>query len=306
MTPDEFTNQELMLDVGNGHNLYVYDWGNKKAKNPIIFLHGGPGSGCKDAYKLRFDPAQHRVIFFDQRGCGKSMPYGRLEHNTTQDLVEDIEKIAEKLQLTTFVLTGSSWGSTLALMYALKYPKRIKKLIISGVFTASNSEIDWLDKGYFRIFYPEIWESFVASVPKSSQDDPTGYHAKNILGTDEAKLKTSAMLYGQLERTLMSIDERKQLPIDPEEYDPNFMRIETHYMQNNCFMPEDRYIMKNAHKLTMPVWIVQGRFDMVCPPVTAHELHQRIKGSKLIWTMASHGSDRSTYDVMSTLFLQEN
>jgi proline iminopeptidase len=304
MTPDEFTNQELMLDVGDGHTLYVHDWGNLKAKTPIVFLHGGPGTGSSDRYKLTFDPTQHRVIFHDQRGTGKSLPYGSLEHNTTPHLVEDIEKIADKLQLDNFTLTGRSWGSTLALMYTLKYPGRVAKLIISGVFTASKSEIDWLDQGYFRIFYPELWQEFVANTPKAHQKDSVTYHAKNILGKDEAKAKVSAMQYGKLEGSLMSLDERPQPPNDPATYDTMPMKIETYYLQNSCFLPEERYILNNAHKLTMPTWIVQGRFDMVCPPVTAHELHQHVAGSRLIWTMAGHGNDRSTYDVMRTLYLQ--
>lgn len=305
MTPDEYTNQELMLDVGDGHTLYVHDWGNPKAKTPIVFLHGGPGTGNKDRYKLRFDPSVHRVIFHDQRGAGKSVPYGSLEHNTTQHLVEDIEKVAVKLKLDTFILTGGSWGSTLALMYALKYPQRVSKLIVTGVFTASKDEIDWLDKGYFRTFYPELWQHFVSSAPKAHQHDPTAYHAKRILGSNEAEATESAMHYSQLESSLMSLDDRKQLPIDPEDFDPVFTKIEVHYLQNGCFMPEERYILNHASELTMPTWIVQGRFDMVCPPTTAYDLHQRIAGSKLIWTMAGHSNDRSTFDVLSTIYLQD-
>lgn len=306
MTPDEFTNQELMLDVGDGHSLYVHDWGNPKAKTPIVFLHGGPGSANKDRYKLRFDPTTHRVIFHDQRSSGKSTPYGSLEHNTTEHLVEDIEKIAVKLGLDAFVLTGGSWGSTLALMYALKHPERVSKLIVTGVFTASKEEIDWLDQGYFKTFYPELWETFVATVPKSHQHDPTAYHAKRILGGNEAEARESAMLYNQLEGTIMVLDERKQLPPDPAEFDPVGPKIEVHYLQNHCFLPEEGYILNHASELTMPTWIVQGRFDMVCPPITAYELHKRVSGSKLIWTMAGHSNDRSTYDVLSTLYLQDS
>jgi proline iminopeptidase len=305
MTPDEYTNQELMLEVGGGHTLYVHDWGNVGAKMPIVHLHGGPGTGNSDRYKLRFDPTVHRVIFHDQRGTGRSLPYGSLQHNTTDELVEDIHKVAKTLKLEKFILTGGSWGSTLALMYALKYPSHVSKLIINGIFTSSKSEIDWVDQGYFRIFYPELWQEFVASTPKAHQKDPVSYHAKNILGKDEAKAKLSAMQYGKLEGSLMSLDERAQLPSDPATYDIVPMKIETYYLQNKCFLPEERYILSNAHRLTMPTWIVQGRFDMVCPPVTAHELHQRIDDSRLIWTMSGHGNDRSTYDVMRTLYLQE-
>src|SRR4051812_19735118 len=129
MTPDQHTNQELMLAVGDGHELYIQDWGNSTAKTPIINLHGGPGSGSANRYRKYFDPNKQRVIFFDQRGAGKSTPFGSLEHNTTQDLVEDIEKIAQKLELDTFVLAGGSWGSTLALAYGIAYPKRVAGMV---------------------------------------------------------------------------------------------------------------------------------------------------------------------------------
>lgn len=302
MTPDKFTNQELMLDVGDGHTLYVQDWGNKQAKTPIIYLHGGPGSGCKDKYKASYDPTVHRVIFFDQRGCGKSTPYGSLEHNTSDDLIEDIEKIANNLKLTKFMINGGSWGSCLALAYAVKYPKRITGMFLRGIFTGRKSEVEWIDGGLYRLFYPERWEAYQATVPKTHQNDPTAWHAKNILGNDEKKMRASAHAYSEVEGSMMTLDDRwNQQPLD-DTFDPTFVRIEQHYFTNNCFMPEG-HIMKNAHKLTMPVWIVQGRYDMVCPPATAYELHQRIKGSRLIWTMSGHGNDRSTYDVLRTLHL---
>lgn len=305
MTPDEFTNQELMLEVGDGHTIYVQEWGNPEATTPIVFLHGGPGTGCSDRHKLRFDPTRQRVVFHDQRGTGKSTPYGALEHNTTEHLVEDIERVAAALNLNTFVLTGGSWGSTLALMYALKYPARVAQLIISGLFTASKSEIDWVDRGYFRIFYPELWQAFAASVPDTHRKNPTDFHAQRILGGNEAEAVESGKAYSNLEGSLMSLDDR-QKPDYGDEFDIVPIKTEVYYLQNKCFMPEERYILNNADKLTMPVWIVQGRYDMVCPPVTAHELHQRIPHSKLIWTMAGHGNDRSTYDVMRTLYLQES
>jgi proline iminopeptidase len=126
MTPDEYTNQELMLEVGDGHILYVHDWGKKDAKNPIVALHGGPGYGFSDKHRRRFDPKKQRVIFHDQRGVGKSTPKGSLEHNTTEDLVEDVEKIAKKLNLKSFIVTGGSWGTTLALAYTTSIQHRQK------------------------------------------------------------------------------------------------------------------------------------------------------------------------------------
>ncbi len=146
MQHDMYTNQELMIDVGDGHTLYVLDWGNKDAKVPFIFLHGGPGSSVKDKHKASFDPARQRVIFFDQRGCGRSTPLGSVENNTTEKLIADISTIAVSLQIPKFIVHGTSWGSTLALAYAIKHPERVSALVIGGVFTASQVETDWLSR----------------------------------------------------------------------------------------------------------------------------------------------------------------
>lgn len=299
MTPDEFTLAETFVEVGDGHTLYVHDWGNKTAKTPIIFLHGGPGSGSKDSYKTTFDPTVQRVIFFDQRGSGKSLPAGELAHNTTQDLVEDIERIAKHLKLDKFVLTGGSWGSCLALAYGLKYPKRVEAMVLRGIFTGSQSEINWLDEGRWSVFFPDLWDTYLDQTPQSHQNNPTKYHAERALKGDGEDAKKSAYTYGNVEGALLSLDDRFT-PRAFDEYDPASIKIEIHYMQNHCFIP-DRHILDNAHKLTMPIWLIQGRYDMVCPPVTAYELHHKLPNSHLIWTAAGHGNDRPNYDVTRTI-----
>jgi proline iminopeptidase len=301
MTPDEFTNEEFYLDVGEGHRLYVHDWGNADAELPILFLHGGPGGYSSDRHKTTFIPKTQRVIFFDQRGSGKSTPYGSLEHNTTAYLIEDIEKIAGHLGLERCIVYGGSWGSCLGLAYALKYPKRVHALVLRGIFTGSRAEADWLNNGGYRQFYPEIWQEFVDSVPESHAKDPFRYHADRILGTDEEAAKESAYIYGNTEGILASLDDRFT-PREFDDFDPNAARMEVHYTENTCFMP-DRYILDNAFKLHMPVWLVQGRYDMVCPPSTAHELHRKLPNSQLIWTTAGHGNDRPNYDVNRSLLL---
>jgi proline iminopeptidase len=302
MTPDAHTIKETFLDVGDGHSLYIHDWGNKEAKTPILFLHGGPGSGCNDRHKLRFNPKVHRVIFHDQRGTGKSLPYGSLINNSTQDLVEDIEKVAKHVELNQFVITGGSWGSFLALAYAIKYPKRVRALIIQGIFTGSKEEIDYLDQGRFKTFFPDVWQEFLNHTPTEYQKDPSSYHFKNILGKDSASAKSSAYIYNNLEGALMSLDDRFT-PDNIEDFDPTSTTIEVYYLANKCFVPEG-YIIKNAHRLKMPIWLVQGRYDMVCPPFGAYSLHQRLPNSQLIWTTAGHGNDRPNYDVMRTLLAQ--
>lgn len=301
MTPDQYTNQELFIEVGDGHDLYVQDWGNKAIKTPVIFLHGGPGNGCNDGHRSRFDPLQQRVIFFDQRGCGRSIPYGSLEHNTTADLVADITKIADKLGLKQFILHGGSWGSTLALAYALEHPKRVKAMVLQGIFTGSQSEIDYLDQGLFRTFYPDVWDRYLQATPAEHRKDPGVYHVPRILGSDEQAVRQSGFAYSFVEYSILHLDDRPKQG-DPETFDPTETRIEVHYMHNRCFMP-DRHILKNAHKLTMPVWLVQGRYDMVCPPATAYELNQKLPNSELIWTVAGHANDRANYDACRTILL---
>lgn len=302
MTPDEHTIQETFLDVGDGHELYIQDWGNPKATAPIIFLHGGPGTGCSDKYRASFDPQVNRVIFFDQRGAGRSLPYGSLEHNTTPDLVHDITKIADHLKLKTFVLWGGSWGSTLALAYTVAHPARVQALVLNGIFTGSQAEIDWLDKGHFRTFYPESWERFLQATPKAHHADPMAYHYSRILGDDPETALQSAYVCETLEGSVLSLDDR-YTPQDPLGFDPVNARLEAHYLHNRCFLP-DEYIMHNAAKLTMPVWLVQGRYDMVCPPAAAYRLHQELPDSRLISVLGGHRVEREGHSVLRTIAIQ--
>lgn len=303
MTPDTYTIQEQFIDVSDGHQLYTQEWGKSGTETTFLFLHGGPGTGCSDRHKRRFDPNQHHVIFFDQRGAGRSLPYGSLEHNTTQKLVDDIDAILSHYKQKKVILVGASWGSTLALAYALEHPKQVEALVLQGIFTGSAEEIEWLDKGLFKTFYPEAWDQYLAQTPKSHHANPSAYHINRALGTDLTEMGESGFTYETLEGAVLSLDDRLYT-YDPLEYDPLPIRIEMYYMHHRCFMP-DKHILKNASKLQMPVWMVQGRYDMVCPPKTAYELHQKLPNSKLIWTIAGHkGSDRSNDDVVKTILLQ--
>lgn len=302
MTPDEFTRREEWLDVGDGHQLYVHDWGNPDAEAPILFLHGGPGSGCQDSYKTTFDPAVQRVIFFDQRGAGRSLPSGSRKHNTTPDLVEDIERIVVHLKLRTVILTGGSWGSCLALAYGIRYPKRVTTMVLRGIFTGSQAEIDWISQGHFAPFFPETWDRYLDATPAKYRDNPSAYHFQRAFGNDPAAVKASAYAVNCLEGAILSLDDRFT-PQPFETFESDGTLIEMHYMANRCFMP-DRHILDNAHQLKMPVWLIQGRYDMVCPPATAYELEQRLGRGRLVWTVAGHGGERALYDIHRSLLLQ--
>ncbi len=289
-----------MLEVGHGHTLYVHDWGNKKAKHPIFFLHGGPGGQCKDKHKLPFDPKTQRVIFHDQRGSGKSTPLGRWHHNNTQELAADITRIADFLKIDRFILTGESWGSTLALYYALCEPRRVSALVIGGVFTGSQSEIDWLDEGLFQAHFPDVWDRYVAATPKAHRTKPSQYHMANVLGTDEQAAQASAYAYSALEGGVMSLNDQ-HMPEPLEGFESGSMLIEMRFLAKRCFLP-DRFILKNAHKLKMPLYIVQGRYDFVCPPKTAYELSQKAPNAHLTWTVSGHRNEHENISVKQLIY----
>jgi proline iminopeptidase len=303
MTPDEFTNQEIMLDVGDGHTIYVYDWGLKTAKTPIIHFHGGPGSSIKDGMKAGFNPQKQRVIFYDQRGCGKSLPYGSLENNTMPDLVSDVQKILKHLQITDVVFYGRSWGVAVALAAAIAHPTHVKALILGSIFTASQWEIDWIDKGHFATHYPEAWEKYVEDTPAEHRSNPSAYHYKNVLQGDAHQIFNSALALQQVEYSIMSLDDRPK-PTDPETFDPTSARLFAHYLSQGAFMP-DEHILKNAHKLTMPVWLVHGRYDMDCPPITAHKLSKVLPNCQgLTWTISNHRIEHEGEAVMRVIAQQ--
>jgi proline iminopeptidase len=300
MTPDQYTIQEFWLDVGDGHKLYVQDWGNQKAKKTIVFLHGGPGSGCSNKFRRVFDPKTQRVVFFDQRGSGRSTPYGSLVKNTTSDLINDISKITKHLKLDQFILYGQSWGSSLALFYTISNPKKVSHLVIGAVLAGTEPELSWVDKGGFRQFYPDVWDRVLESTPVHHHDDPVGYHFSNILGKDKQKAKKSAYVYENLERGILQLDDYF-LPDSYEEYDPSAITIEVHYLQHKLFMP-NRFVFDNVTKITMPVYIIQGRYDIVCPPNTAYQLHKLIENSQLHWTISGHKSEHEDASIYRSIF----
>ncbi|HVX56127.1 MAG TPA: alpha/beta fold hydrolase [Candidatus Saccharimonadales bacterium] len=302
MTPDEFTNQEFFLDVGDGHHLYVQDWGTPDAQVPILFLHGGPGNGCDDRDKAKFDPRTQRVIFHDQRGSGKSTPTGSLERNTSQDLVNDIDKLSKHLGLDKFVLTGGSWGSTLALVYGIAHPDKVAGMVVDGIFTATQEEAEWFEQGGWRDFFPDTWETYQATVPAAHRGNPSAYHYKQALGNDAEATKRAAYDYLGMELAILKLDDQyMQKPYDG--FEPGGGLIEMHYLAHGCFLPEG-HIPKNAAKLTMPVYLVQGRYDMVCRPKVAYELDKALPNSKLIWTINGHLKQHEAKTVLNLLLDQ--
>jgi proline iminopeptidase len=290
-----------------GHRVYWEDWGNPRA-TPIFFIHGGPGGGCEEKYKLSFNPEKHRVIFHDQRGCGRSTPFAEIKNNTTQALVEDIEKIRQVLGIEEMYVTGGSWGSALSLFYAVAHPERVKKFVISGVFMARQFEIDFVNDGHLKSIFPEAWERFIALVPnehRTNGDSVMRYYAEKIRSTDKIEAQKHAVEWTIWEYTLCSIhyDAGKiEKDVLADENTLAVAVLETHYFTNRCFV-EENYVLDNISRINhIPAVIVQGRFDLCTPPISAFDLSKAYgKNMTLTWVNAGH-VDMELIDVLKATY----
>lgn len=267
---------KFKLPVSDIHTLYVEEVGNPQGK-PIIFLHGGPGGGIEEKHRRYFDPALWRIILFDQRGCGKSEPWGELRENTTFDLVADIEKIRSKLDISSWHVFGGSWGSTLALSYAICHAKRVRSLLLRGIFLVRSQEINWFYQHGAHYFYPEEWEHFLAPIPVEERDDLLAAYHRRLVSNDPKIIKQAARAWSQWEGSTSKL--RKDPSFIEHFGDDNFAyafaRIENHYFYNRAFFTQDNWILNNIDKIQdIPGVIVQGRYDMPCPPISAYELHK--------------------------------
>ncbi len=283
------------LKVGDGHELYWVDWGNKNIKNPIFYIHGGPGGGFDKKYFLRFDPKVQRVVFHDQRGSGRSTPFASIDHNTSQDLVEDITKLKNELSFDKISLYGFSWGSTLSLLYAIAYPEVVEKMLIGGIFLARKVDQDYYLRGGVASHFPEAWEAFTALVPKNEQATIAEYYKKKMFGDDKVECEKFAKAWMMYESSILKLDYRpEKVEEDLADFAPVTLAYqEAHYILNDCFIEED-YIIKNAHTLQdTQIVIVQGRYDFICMPSAAYDLKNAL-GTKatLQFVMSGHdGSD---------------
>lgn len=277
MTDDEYTIDSGHLEVGDGHKIYYQSWGYSEG-NPIFVLHGGPGSKSKDKHKLGFNPKKQHVIFHDQRGCGQSLPLGKLEDNNTQELANDITKLKEHLKIKEKItLFGGSWGSALALYYAVENPQNVHKMLLNGIYTGTKKENDYIQQGGMATHFPETYDSYLALVPKERQTETTQYYLEKMQSNDTKEADKHTAEFFTNEAAGMSIDpdipkimyENSQ-PLDDD--GRKTALLEPYYFVNNCFIP-DSHILDNAEKLKdIPTIFVQGRFDHVCPPVTAYNL----------------------------------
>ncbi|SMX32503.1 prolyl aminopeptidase [Maliponia aquimaris] len=272
---------QRMLPVEGGHTLYVEQCGNPKGQ-PVIVLHGGPGGGCSPAMRRYFDPQAYRVVLFDQRGCGRSRPHASVTHNTTWDLVADIERIREALEIDEAVVFGGSWGATLALVYAISHPDRVRQLVLRGVFLMTRAELKWFYGGGAGQFWPEPWARFADMIPENERDDLIAAYHKRLFSGDFATETRYAQAWSAWENALASVYSNGHGGEAPGDYARAFARLENHYFINDGFLDEDGWILKNVHRLAdTPGVIVQGRYDMICPPRRAWELAQNWPGADL-------------------------
>lgn len=264
-----------VLDVGDGHVLYYERCGTPGAK-PAVFLHGGPGGGISAQHRRLFDPARYDLLLFDQRGCGRSTPHASLEANTTWHLVADIERLRNLAGVERWLVLGGSWGSTLALTYAQTHPDRVSELVLRGVFTVSRRELDWYYQHGASEIFPDLWEAFVAQIPAEERHDLRAAYRRRLTGSDLVLQTQAALAWAIWEGgtlTLMPDEDTRKGFAEPH-FALAFARIENHFFVHGGWL-EDGQLIRNASRLRgIPGTIVQGRYDMVCPPRTAWELHR--------------------------------
>lgn len=281
------------LDTGDGHQVYWERSGTPGAK-PAVFLHGGPGGTSSPDHRRLFDPERYDVTLFDQRGCGRSTPHASLENNTTWDLVRDIEALREMVGVEKWLVFGGSWGSTLSLAYAEAHPDHVSELVLRGIFLCTAAEIDWFYQSGTRHFYPEKWDRLASHVPASERNDIVAAYSKRLTGSDPA-----ARIIAAKEWSIWEGETVKLIP-DPalsqhhseDDFALAFARIENHYFTHLGWFKPDQ-LLRDADKLSgIPGVIINGRYDMCCPPAVAWELHKAWPESDLqIIEAAGHAFD---------------
>ena len=273
-----------MLPVSPLHTLYYEQCGNPQG-NPVVFLHGGPGGGLSPDYRRFFDPAAYRIVLFDQRGSGMSTPYAELEEDTTWDLVADIERLREHLGIDRWVVFGGSWGSTLALAYAETHPERVKALVLRGIFLVRKRELAWFYQDGADAVFPDFYEDYVNFIPEEERGDLMQAYYSRLTSDDEAVRFEAAKRWSIWEGSTSKLFPDPGLieMFSAPDKAVSLARIECHYFLNNCFFDSENYLLENVGKIRhIPTVIVQGRYDMVCPAMSAWALHRAFPEAELV------------------------
>ena len=263
------------FQVDSTHTLYVEECGIPNGI-PVLFLHGGPGAGIEPYHRRFFDPEKYRMVLFDQRGSGKSTPHASLVNNTTQHLTADIETIREKLKIDKWIVFGGSWGSTLALVYAQAHAENVLALVLRGIFLCRKKEIEWFYQSGASKIYPDYWRDFIAPVPVDKRNDIVNAYYDILTGSNDIARMAAAKAWSIWEGRTASLAARKEV-IDHFSHTRTALSvalIECHYFVNNAFMTPNQLIDNIESIRHIPAFIVQGRYDMICPMESAWELHQ--------------------------------
>jgi proline iminopeptidase len=269
------------LQVSPIHNLYVEECGNPRG-TPVLFLHGGPGAGISENHRRFFNPVKYRIILFDQRGSGKSKPYAELRENTLWDLIADIETIRRHLKVSKWVVFGGSWGSTLALAYAINHPQNILHLIIRGIFLCRREEIQWFYQYGAHQIFPDHWKNYAKVIPAAEQHDMLSAFYRRLTSPSKEIRLEAARAWSQWEGATITLRPNPHVFREFTDIAVSLARIECHYFMNNCFYPEDNYLLNNAHRIShLSADIIHGRYDIVCPVKNAFDLKEKMPRAKL-------------------------
>lgn len=275
------------LKVSEIHEIYYELSGNPKGK-PVFVLHGGPGGGSSPFMRRYCDPAKFLIVLHDQRGCGKSTPFAELRENTTQNLVEDIERLRRELNLDKIIIFGGSWGATLALAYAETYPDNVAGMVLRGVFCCTQEEIDHYYHGGTRKFFPEVYDRLLARLPDPEKRPLPDYMLELLKDEDPVKKMRLSTAWVKYEVKISSLEVNDAWldsifgTTEAEEEGYSMSLLENYYLANGCFMEEGQ-LFRDAEKIShIPTVLVNGRYDMICPPITAYRLHQMLPNSKLV------------------------
>ncbi|MEI7968001.1 MAG: prolyl aminopeptidase [Betaproteobacteria bacterium] len=273
------------LEVSEGHRVY-YEQSGHPSGMPVLFLHGGPGSATKPDHRRYFDPAFYRIVLFDQRGCGRSTPLGERSGNTTAHLVDDIEQLRRAAGIGRWLLFGGSWGSTLALAYAQAHPDRVRRLILRGIFTASRRELDWYFVG-LRQFIPEAWEALHEVAPGAHWPVLVARYHELLNHAESAVALAAATRWNAYESAIMNIGEGPAAAGQADAAALARARVQVHYLVHGCFLADGQLLANVARIAHLPVTILHGRRDFVCPPVMAFELARHWPGADLRFVEAA-------------------
>ena len=291
------------IAVDDVHDVYYEESGNINGI-PVIFLHGGPGSGCNENHRRYFNPELYRIVIFDQRGCNRSTPGGEVRNNTTADLLSDIESIRRTLGIDKWMVFGGSWGATLGLLYAQQYPERVLAMVLRGCFLARKRDLDWFIHGGVSRIFPDAWADFIEVIPDQERDDPVAACYRRMLGADETEKTRFARawsLWAGKIVTYLFTDLGDTGNENPEKM-INEVCIETHYASHGYFIEENQ-IINNLNKLPdVPVRIIHGRRDLTCLLESSWELHQHIKNSELV--IVREGGHLASESVMTDALIQ--